>query len=589
MSVTTPSSSIPTAMSSSQAAAALTSASGTSTAGCSCPACSGLASLVRPRFFSGQVLTEVDLTALETYAVDAHRMHNRYLHGWGVVCGLDIACEDCGDGIVVGPGYALDPCGRDLVVPRAQQIDVASMISACLAAERTGALSCDPPLRGGPGGCDTDQQWCLRVRYREVPTRPITPLAGSSTSSTGATDCACGGSGSGWSCTCGQTGSRSTQTCGCTQYVTATQLPPGCEPTRIVECFDFDVCRCDDACCSLDSTLAGTLPMELLSCLQSIKVTLGKRLNAGQQRAMMTAALGSVSNAEQTRQGVGQLYDGVLGLYQTGRRSSGCQLPSEFQTIDWSPQLQDETDALYTSRLVNGTQTLVGLVVAHLRDCLCQHLNPPCPDACDDRVTLGCFTFSDGKVTKICNLECRRYAGSFVSRRYWLPIGPMALWALGELCCFPLVGRLPTGRGTVVKQALDAADPTGNLRRVVLGDNFAVVKAWPAQARAALAKVKPAALRDRFTPSAQAVNLAGYQGQLAGDATESLEQEKVSVQTVDVENPEDVPVSRIGAIGVVEPGAAIRQYVYKGRVIGFGPAEAQATESAPRRRRTKGS
>jgi hypothetical protein len=585
MSVTTSSASIPTAMSSSQAAAALSTASGLTTSSCSCGACSGPDSLVRPRFFAGQVLTDVDLTALEAYAVDAHRMHNRYLHGWGVVCGLDLSCENCGDGLVVGSGYALDSCGRDIVVPGPQQLDVAAMIANCLAAERANVPACDPPMRGPGQGCDTDQQWCLTVRYKEVPVRPVMPLAGTSTSTCGS-GCGCGGQSNrggcgcggatpsaGYSCTCGQRGSRSTQTCGCDQYVTATQLPPGCEPTRIVECFDFDVCRCDAHCCSLESTIADTLPMQLLKCLEPVRKTVGKQLSAPQQRAMMTAALGTVGNAETTRQGISRMYDGVLGLYQTGARRSSCQLPQEFGTIDYSPQAQDETAEHYSARLISGTQTLVTLVVAHLRECLCQALNPPCPEACDDRVVLGCFTVSQGAVTKICNLECRRYAGSFVSRRYWLPIGPVAMWALGELCCFPLVGRLPTARGTIARRALDAADPTGNLRKVVMADDFAVVKAWPKHARAALEKVRPAALRDRFTPSAAAVNLAALQGAIAGDAAQTMEQANVSVQTVEVTSPDEVPVSRLGAIGVVEPGVTIRQYVYQGRVVGFGPAK----------------
>ena len=53
-----------------------------------CPACGGLECLCRPRFFAGQVLTEDDLNRLENYVVAKGKLHNRYLHGPGVVCGL---------------------------------------------------------------------------------------------------------------------------------------------------------------------------------------------------------------------------------------------------------------------------------------------------------------------------------------------------------------------------------------------------------------------------------------------------------------------------------------------------------------------
>lgn len=602
MSVTSP----PFAMSSSQAATATAAAAVGSgccgqSAGCSCPACQGLASLVRPRFFAGQVLTEVDLMALEHYAVDAHRLHNRYLHGAGVVCGLDLSCENCGDGIAVCPGYALDPCGRDLVVPSVQQVDVGTLIAACLAAERSAVPSCDPPMRGAPQGCDDDQHWCLTLRYKEVAMRPVTPLAGSTTSGSSSSSCCggCGGCGggsstptAGWSCTCGQGGSRSTGTCGCSSYVSAADLPPGCEPTRIAESFEFGVCRCDGSCCSLSSVLAGTLPEQLVKCVQAIKQVLDRGLNSTQQEAMVYTALGNVNDAEQSRTGMAALYSGVLALYQLNPCRTTCTLPREFEQIDATPQQDGESDALYSQRLVAGTRILVGLVVAYLRDCMCHALNPPCPTSCDDRVVLGCFTYTAGAVGTICNIECRRYAGSFTSRDYWLPIAPVALWALGALCCFPLTGstvkRAAVDQGPIdvkadvkpisglrqtwVGQALDALDPTGNYRRVLAIDDFAAVKSWPHQARVVLQRLAPAALRDRFTPSANAVSLASLEGKLSGDAEDTLTAAKVQVEVVEVNSPADVPVSLLGSVGVVEPGAAVIQYIQKGRVIGYARA-----------------
>src|SRR5205814_6150323 len=100
--------------------------------------------------------------------------------------------------------------------------------------------------------------------------------------------CGCGGSkavpAAGWSCTCGEGGSRSAQACGCVDYVSAPDLPPGCEPTRIVECLDIGVCRCDGACCSLGSALEDTIVARLLACFKSISPIFSKRLSLDQQR-----------------------------------------------------------------------------------------------------------------------------------------------------------------------------------------------------------------------------------------------------------------------------------------------------------------
>src|SRR5690349_21018508 len=57
-----------------------------------CPSCGGLECLCRPRFFAGQLLTDEDLTRLDHYIQAKNRLHNRFLHGWGVACGLEVVC-----------------------------------------------------------------------------------------------------------------------------------------------------------------------------------------------------------------------------------------------------------------------------------------------------------------------------------------------------------------------------------------------------------------------------------------------------------------------------------------------------------------
>ena len=102
---------------------------------------------VRPRFFAGQLLTEDDLSALTAYTTAKDRLHNRYLFGAGVVCGLWVSCDPCGGGTVtVQPGYALDCCGNDLVLPCAATLDVNAMIRDLRAAQL--GQDCGDPCAG---------------------------------------------------------------------------------------------------------------------------------------------------------------------------------------------------------------------------------------------------------------------------------------------------------------------------------------------------------------------------------------------------------------------------------------------------------
>src|SRR6266536_5719170 len=93
-----------------------------------CPVCGGLECLCRPRFFAGQLLTDEDLKRLDHYVVAKDRLHNRYLHGPGSVCGLEVVCNPCDYTVTVRSGYAIGPCGEDIVVCRDTAVDVGDLI-----------------------------------------------------------------------------------------------------------------------------------------------------------------------------------------------------------------------------------------------------------------------------------------------------------------------------------------------------------------------------------------------------------------------------------------------------------------------------
>jgi hypothetical protein len=83
---------------------------------CGCPVCQGLRCMERPRYFAGQLLTETELNSEQEYVRAKQRLHNRYLHGSGVVCGLQVVCSDCDGWVTIKEGYAIDPCGNDVIV-----------------------------------------------------------------------------------------------------------------------------------------------------------------------------------------------------------------------------------------------------------------------------------------------------------------------------------------------------------------------------------------------------------------------------------------------------------------------------------------
>lgn len=75
---------------------------------------------MRPRFFAGQLLTDDDLRLEVETTREQRRLHNRLLHGYGIVQGLAVQVEtdqrthaQC---VVVAPGIALDPRGEMIEV-----------------------------------------------------------------------------------------------------------------------------------------------------------------------------------------------------------------------------------------------------------------------------------------------------------------------------------------------------------------------------------------------------------------------------------------------------------------------------------------
>jgi len=87
-----------------------------------------LARLAPPRFVAGATPTTEELRAVLRYQNEMQWQHNRLLHGYGIVAGLEATIEENENGsasVVIAPGYALDGWGRELVVHETLRIPVA--------------------------------------------------------------------------------------------------------------------------------------------------------------------------------------------------------------------------------------------------------------------------------------------------------------------------------------------------------------------------------------------------------------------------------------------------------------------------------
>ena len=158
--------------------------------------------LVQPSFFAGQLLTDDDLQALTNYVVTKQRLHNRFLVGSGVACGLAVTCHPCGGGrVIVQPGYAVDCCGNEILVPCPVELDINAMVRA-LRISMHGQDCGDPcaePIKDRskqsraalPVSGQTDPQkvsdddekiergrrYCLYLNYCEEPTDFVAPYS----------------------------------------------------------------------------------------------------------------------------------------------------------------------------------------------------------------------------------------------------------------------------------------------------------------------------------------------------------------------------------------------------------------------------
>jgi hypothetical protein len=134
----------------------------------------------RPRFYPRQLITPDDLTLGIEYLLKLQRRHNRLIHGWGVVCGAQVApiipANGTGEArpwkVVVKPGYILDPHGREILIDTEVCFDLRRRCVTGVTGEACGE-KVDPWCSDVYVRPEDDRPLFVAVQYKQVQSRPV--------------------------------------------------------------------------------------------------------------------------------------------------------------------------------------------------------------------------------------------------------------------------------------------------------------------------------------------------------------------------------------------------------------------------------
>ena len=382
----------------------------------SCPTCGSVECFERPRFFGGQLLTDKDLDAAQRYVIEKNRLHNRYLVGTGVVCGLAVRCDPCCDGsVIIEPGYAIDCCGNDIVVCQEASFNILD----CFKQAET--PYCDRELYEYRSQCDQEsKKYCLAIFYDEEPIKPVTALIRDS---------------------------------GCKNV--------RCEPSRTRETFRFELVEKPESDrCNIDLswlrmptqnnlTFVPT-PNPLIKILQNLAALtpshsfLCNVLTCLFGDKELWDIFGELTNIGQSgEQGIyrekapelfNKMRSFILKLYEKEPRIR-CNLLAEIKSISM-PNLSNDNSEEYIRQAREALGKMSSLLFQLVKDCICDALLIPCPECNEEEgVILACFTLKDNKIENICNLS-RKQLVTGPALQYWIQPLFAALEQIAEkLCC----------------------------------------------------------------------------------------------------------------------------------------------------------
>jgi hypothetical protein len=478
---------------------------------CGCVACAGLECLERPRYFAGQLLTEAELTGEQAYVIAKNRLHNRYLHGMGVVCGLEIVCHECRGWVTVRQGYAIDGCGNDIIVCKDDSFDLLDRIRRCRDKLRP-KQECDPIRGEDPANCrDVEEHWCIALQYDEKDARPTTMLRREPSK-----ECHCGCSESKHQ---KKPNSKGSCGCGCQSSPPKAERPGQCEPTRTIENYRIDVCKAPPEHCrpwkidlvkwaryvtiwrrtiginlplaptvivvamaenAPDSTLFG----RIVRCVRDSYRKLRERIsneNFLVIRALLATddpGIGDQIDAQRQYAAFCAAYWAVRELFED-KDSVRCEIHKTLNGLAVEPPGDQESGRAYFPKVRPQLFNLLTLYFQHVLDCICMALLPPCAAApCDERLIIGCVVVRNDEIVRICNLSCRRYAGSFPALSYWLSFGPLLAQGFAAMCCRPDLVRKRSPLMNDLLTFAEKLDPGGTIRKAFMDNDFALPRRY---------------------------------------------------------------------------------------------------------------
>lgn len=427
-----------------------------------CPVCKGLECLCRPRYFSGQLLTETELNAEQEYVVKKNQLHNLYLHGWGVVCGLVVSCHPtCPGWVRVSEGYAISPCGDDVIVCQDRDFNILEAIDACRRQMRQQQADC-VQRPAGTQDCGADGCWYLYIRYQETAARPGAALRAPAQ----AVACTCGSpSGCSQPCNCGGCGPPKSNGNGngkTANGAVRTALGVACEPTRVCEGYTLGVCRVPNVIePSTRDVLGGTLLGAIYQCFLDLQALKNQEPTGNENTvAKLQGACCSFLQAVQS--------------YAASHPQTRCQAMDQIAMLTCPAPQPNQTVNNYWQQVQPVVQSIERWFPTFFQECLCTALLPPCPsDPGDDRLLLASVCISQGQIVDICNWAGRKFAVTVPMLRWWLSILPLEALlrrAVERLCCGEL--QLPRFVGALGvndrSYATDPADDLGMARAMAL-------------------------------------------------------------------------------------------------------------------------
>lgn len=128
--------------------------------------------LERVRYFPRQCINAEDMRMAHEYLYEKMRRHNRFLHGWGVVCGLLVEPTNNADSnwqITICPGYALTPQGDEIYLCEPVHFDLKTGAQE----PETCTVKWPCPPEGAMPSTKQRSIVYLAIRFAECLSRPV--------------------------------------------------------------------------------------------------------------------------------------------------------------------------------------------------------------------------------------------------------------------------------------------------------------------------------------------------------------------------------------------------------------------------------